>query len=249
MDHTLLEMHENEFGKDLNIAVVLEKIHCFDEGDGFGKAEPYLWPIFFKIDGEKVYFETIETLTLGGNALLHVVDGAQQNLGVQQVDAGDIVPIPSSIGKWKTTLKPIPIHDYDDWALAQGVVGVFCILMEQDHMSSRAAKACYKKLVQGIESALNGTIPYLNEQSRSISPQHMERFAASVNEAIEKSVIQNENLLRHIWTAINQDDVIGWKCFIYHHKELMDTKKKSFSCRWKNEGDWKISGSVRVYKS
>ncbi|WP_372367847.1 hypothetical protein [Candidatus Uabimicrobium sp. HlEnr_7] len=249
MDDTLLEMHENEIDKKLEIAVVLEKIHCFDEGDGFGKAEPYLLPIFFKIDGEQVYFETIETLTLGGKVQLHLVDGGQQNLGVEKVDAGDIVTIPSKIGKWRTTLKPIAIHDYDNWALAQGVIGVFCVLMEQDNMSSRVAKACYKKLAQGIESALNEAIPNLNEQQRSLSAEEVNDFAESISESVQRSVIQNQNVLENLWTAINQDDVIGWECFIYKHSELLSKKKKSFSRRWKNEGDWKICGSIRMYKS
>ena len=37
---------------DLNIEFKLERIHCHDEGDGIGNAEPYLWTVFFKIDGD-----------------------------------------------------------------------------------------------------------------------------------------------------------------------------------------------------
>ncbi|MEQ3637427.1 hypothetical protein [Alcanivorax sp.] len=34
----------------------LSKIHCIDEADSFGKAEPYLWPFYFKIDGQTLTF-------------------------------------------------------------------------------------------------------------------------------------------------------------------------------------------------
>src|SRR5690349_9758199 len=34
--------------------VRLSKLHCVDENDGTGNAEPYLWRVFFKLDGETV---------------------------------------------------------------------------------------------------------------------------------------------------------------------------------------------------
>jgi hypothetical protein len=32
----------------------LDEVRCNEEGDGFGSAEPYLWTMFFKIDGDSV---------------------------------------------------------------------------------------------------------------------------------------------------------------------------------------------------
>ena len=40
--------------KSLDVSLVLDHIQCIDEGDGPGLAEPYLWTLFFKIDGTSV---------------------------------------------------------------------------------------------------------------------------------------------------------------------------------------------------
>ena len=40
------------------VDITLRNIHCSDEGDGPGSAEPYLWTVFFKVDGDTVSFES-----------------------------------------------------------------------------------------------------------------------------------------------------------------------------------------------
>ena len=72
----------------LSTTVKLSSIHCRDEADGIGDAEPYLWTIFFKIDGETVK-HTPNTLTLTGDAVFHFGPGSHGNLGTKSVDAGD----------------------------------------------------------------------------------------------------------------------------------------------------------------
>jgi hypothetical protein len=91
----------------LNVWIRLDRIHCFDEGDGWGSAEPYLWPVFFKIDGETV--SMTDALKLSGTPTVVGTYGNHGNLGNTDVDAGDTIPIPESLGSWKTTLKPIPV--------------------------------------------------------------------------------------------------------------------------------------------
>ena len=70
----------------LPTTVKLSSIYCRDEADGIGDAEPYLWTIFFKIDGETIK-HTPNTLTLTGDAVFHFGPGSHGNLGTESVNA------------------------------------------------------------------------------------------------------------------------------------------------------------------
>ena len=48
--------------QSLDVSISLDRIHCIDEGDGPENAEPYLWVLFFKIDGDTVIFGENESL-------------------------------------------------------------------------------------------------------------------------------------------------------------------------------------------
>ncbi len=81
----------------LPTTVKLSSIHCRDEADGIGNAEPYLWTIFFKIDGETIK-HTPGQFVLNGNAVFKFGPGSHENLGTHAVDPGDTVQIPPAIG-------------------------------------------------------------------------------------------------------------------------------------------------------
>lgn len=123
----------------LNVVLKLNEIICHDEGDGWGSAEPYLWVIFFKIDGLSVWQNGI---MLGGEADFRFSYGSHNNLPNHHVDAGDIVQIPSNVGEWSTILQPIEIDDFQGNIIEiPGIVGVVTVLMEEDNVTSSGAEA------------------------------------------------------------------------------------------------------------
>jgi hypothetical protein len=90
----------------LPVSVKLSSIYCRDEADGIGDAEPYLWAILFKIDGETIR-QAPGLPLLVGDAVFHFGPGSHGNLGTRSVDAGETVQIPAAIGEWHTGLQPI----------------------------------------------------------------------------------------------------------------------------------------------
>ena len=64
---------------NLFVRIELDRIHCHDEGDAVGSAEPYLWTVFFMIDGSTVSVSS--SLTLDGTATVAFTPGSHGNLG------------------------------------------------------------------------------------------------------------------------------------------------------------------------
>jgi hypothetical protein len=118
----------------------VDKLKVLDDGEATGGSEPYLWSIFFKVDGDGVS-ATIDInddgvdLSLDGDPFVDSPDeGSHGNLELKDgtVRAGGLfepgglfgskeivtVDIPSAVGRFKTTLKPIPTTvkiDPDSW--------------------------------------------------------------------------------------------------------------------------------------
>src|SRR4051812_1199534 len=64
----------------------IDKLKCIDEGDGSGDAEPYLWIVFFKFDGDTVVVDNTNGFMLKGTATVIGTPGDHGNLGVAEVD-------------------------------------------------------------------------------------------------------------------------------------------------------------------
>src|SRR5262249_45587291 len=153
----------------LNVSINLDRIHAYDEGDGWGDAEPYLWTVFFKIDGDTMMLN--DSLRLVGTPVVVGTPGSHGNLGTNDVNEGDNVAIPEAIGYWQSLLKPIPVAESikplvgDD---LPGVIGVVTVLMEQDNVSDEGAEAGHQALNAGVLNALEQIVASLGVGKTSI---------------------------------------------------------------------------------
>lgn len=226
----------------LNVWIRLDRIHCFDEGDGLGVAEPYLWPVFFKIDGATV--SLTDSFTLSGTATVIGTFGHHGNLATTDVDEGDNVTIPESIGSWFTYLLPIPVAPaiagfVEDVA---GVVGVVGVLMEEDNVSDDGAVAGYNSLVASIQSGLDQVISTLGLTKQDITDEDIATIKNAVDSSVKRAIKNNQNFFENVWSGLNPDDQIGSEVFRFGHDTLAKGELINFDKRFTNEGDWQIFG-------
>lgn len=228
----------------LDTWIRLDRVHCHDEGDGIGNAEPYLWAVFFKIDGSTVRLN--ESLNLEGVATVQATNGSHGNLDNTDVDAGDTVPVPQDVGAWHTELVPIPVPESLSGLVADiaGVAGVVVVLMEEDNVSDAGALAGYQALVTEIRQRLNTLIPKLGIAHQTVTDQDVAELQNGISDAIEAAVKGAQSGWQNFWSWLNADDQIGSKFFSFGHDDLAKNVSIDFSQRWHNEGDWEIFGEA-----
>lgn len=229
----------------LQIQLELDRIRCYDEGDGWGSAEPYLWTVFFKVDGDTVALG--DDLFLHGTATVVTTPGSHGNLGDTDVDAGDTVIIPSAIGEFTTTLKPIPVPEFVKSLGVEdvgGVVGVVTVLMEEDNVSHSGAEAGHAALNTFVQQAINSLIPTLGVTHPEVTDEDIAALTAGAEGAIANAIKAAQSGWDNFVSWLNADDQIGNKVFTFSHDSLAADGSQSFSERWKNEGDWELFGHI-----
>lgn len=235
---------------DLNIVFKLDRIHCHDEGDGPGNAEPYLWTVFFKVDGDTLVVNTddLSHVFLQGPPTVVTTPGNHGNLGTSDVDEGDNVAVPAIIGEYRTVLKPIPLTTpVLGKSEVGGMVGCLVVLMEEDNTSDSDVARGHERLDSTVRDKLAellGTLSISNpEPSQADIDKMTDQIGAAVKDAIKDGVSVGEWLLGFG----NMDDQIGSAVFRFSHGELEAAAGGTipFSRRWKNEGDWELFGHIQ----
>lgn len=224
----------------------LDRLVCHDEADGWGNAEPYLWTVFFKIDGTTCRLG--DSLFLEGTATIYTTPGSHGNLGNTNVDAGDTVPIPASIGHLEMSLTPIPVPDSLSAigvTNAPAIAGCIAILMEEDNVTDAGANAGHQALNTAVQNALNNVIPTLGVLHQSITEAEINRITTQIQSQITDAIRNQQNWLENIWSWINSDDTIGTVVWIYSSKQLIEQNPINLNRRWTNDnGDWELFANI-----
>ena len=230
----------------VNIAIQLERIHCYDEGDSLGVAEPYLWGVFFKIDGTTAFVD--ESFQLQGTVQTFNTLGDHGNLGTTSVDAGDDITIPAQFG-YGDWLVPIPLRTpVGETTNVSGVIGCVIVLLEEDNTPGSAVAQGHGRLRIEVQAAIEQIIPTLNAGNLSPSAEEIAQMKEEVASKVEATIADNTSLWDWLAGVGNMDDKIGSEVFIFSQSDLMDagTGGIPFSKRWTEHGDWELWGRAWV---
>jgi hypothetical protein len=211
----------------IGVEIDLGKLKCHDEADKAGNSEPYLWSVFFKIDGTTCVLT--DKLFLRGTAVIKTSSGNHGNLvGGGGMDAGDVVRIPSALGHWKTGLVPIPSVDAPKLKVG-GVLGCIVVVLEEDETPNAAVAQGHQALNQAMQRELNALIPTFGIEKSAPSIQDIDQLAAKIKQAI-RSAIESKVGVGDWFTGLfggGQDDVIGTFKGIWSHADIQDSIGKA----------------------
>lgn len=145
----------------VRVRVQIADLLCRDEADGIGDAEPYLWPIFFKIDGDNY----VVANGLTGNPWIASTLGGHGNLDDTDVDAGHLTerfqtglahPNIPAVSNTVKNLEQVDAAATRNMAQTAKVIAENPILMrlkELETMKDIAEKIDEIKLVMGTDAA------------------------------------------------------------------------------------------------
>lgn len=236
---------------DLNIELKLERIHCHDEGDGPGSAEPYLWTVFFKVDGEMLVVNSNGPSGpfLQGAPTVVGTPGNHGNLGTTDVDEDDNIAIPAIIGEYRTVMKPIPLTTpLLGLTEVGGMIGCIVVLMEEDNTPASAIARGHEALDSKVRDALADVLGTLSIGKPEPTEEDIIALTDQIGNAVKNAIGDGVSVLDWIGGFGNMDDEIGSALFRFSHKQLEASGGSAipFSRRWDNEGDWELFGHIKA---
>lgn len=230
----------------LDVRLQLQRIKCIDEGDGIGSAEPYLWAVFFKIDGEKCFVNS--AFQLEGQAQIKPTYGNHENLPNHDVDAGEVINIPSSLGAdYRTRLVPLPLNQpIGSMTNTAAAMGCIVVLMEEDNTPNSAVANGHLALNRAVEDELNRLIPTLGIAKRSPTEQDIKDMKKRIGDAVKKAIKDKVTVGSWLLGAGNMDDQIGSEVFLFSPGDLKNIGAAGIPIekQWNNEGKWKLEGNI-----
>ncbi len=235
---------------NLNIEFKLDRIHCHDEGDGWGNAEPYLWTVFFKVDGDTCVVNSDgASIFLQGTPTVITTPGNHGNLGDTDVDEGDDVNIPSIIGEYRTMMKPIPLTTpLLGVSEVGGMIGCITVLMEEDDTSNSAIQLGHEALDRSVRERLQEVMGRLSVSNPEPTEEDFKAMSDAIGRAVQDAISHGVSIGDWILAFGNMDDKVGSEVFRFSHNGLEAAGGTSipFSKRWNSEGDWEIFGHIKA---
>jgi hypothetical protein len=239
--------------ENFNLTIVLHSVFCFygDDNDDFfsnGYSEPYLWVIMIKIDGEGLHQDGN---FLVGEAKFFFSPGSHGNIGGPM--GGGSRRIPAAVGRWQTSLKPIPISVVgQQLTTIPGVILCCAVLMEENLTPNSAVEAGHQSLNNLVKTTVANTIASMGlaglaadsaaEVALQASQGNTITLATAAQQTLNRrlkpvqdlftvaapanlvvTILQNLNLGGFLGTAIDRDKPMGVFFQLFSQAELART--------------------------
>jgi hypothetical protein len=235
----------------LYIKIGLNQLVCHHRADGWNYSEPYLWNVFFKVDGSCVTLNG--QFRLEGKPEYHFSEGSHGNLHAKDMQPGETIGIPKEVGEWKTSLTPIPLPYFTGGV--SGVIGLVSVLMEQNLVSGKGAEAGHQALNENVQKGLESILAQFDPKKIDINDidGSLRRFFESQAEEFDRigtlvgqAVMNAQNVVQNLISLVNKDAVIGYKIWDFSNAALEKANGElPFRHRWttRKYGDWEVKGS------
>ena len=125
-----------------------------------------------------------------------------------------------------------------------GVIGVVCVLMEEDNVSDSGADAGHAALNNGVRDAINQIVATRTVSNQDVTDAELAGFESQITSAVSSAIQDQQNFFENLWSWLNPDDSIGFKVFLFKHDDLASAGVVDFGQRFDNEGDWKLTGTI-----
>ncbi|MFD0362821.1 hypothetical protein ACFQZZ_15360 [Nocardia sp. GCM10030253] len=232
------------------LKIVIEKVHCLEEADDAGGAAPYLWALFFKVDGECYRFVNGR---LTGEPVIEPRNFRHGNLG--KSESGDTVfpfqdvAVPAEVGTWSTVLRPIEVLGNDMKAYA-GVIGA---LLEEDGTTNAILGKGYDKLVSGLRKELSNLVEELQtiyittgaQPTDAAIEERLQAIEARLTQDLERTLILATLFSFNVFAIADPDQRIGNFVERVDSDDFRNRQVRPIYHTWRGPaGIWSLSGSV-----
>ncbi len=234
-----------DFTRRRRVTLDLDKLTCVTPTDLVGGDEPYMWNVFFIIDGTTVTLG--ENLKLSGTASIATTAGSHGNLAVNGVGAGQTVQVPDSVGRFTPVLDlirfPVSLRDSLVGGIS-GVVGCVSVVLDQDLVADDAAEAGHQAFNAEVKRVLNELIPTLGVGNPAPSPDDVEALSGEIGEKVRAAILAEGSLLEDIFAGADPDDVIGFKVLLFPHSALLADAQQTLTVTFDDTGRYDMTVTI-----
>jgi hypothetical protein len=240
--------------KNLNCSIRFDRLECLDYPKG-RKSKPYLWFVFFKVDGSCV--RLTDKFRLEGDGIFYHSEGSHGNLGGKEVGTGEHITIPSKVGGCELQLVPIHVPIFEQKTAA--TLGILAVLLEEHNVSDGGAEAGHNKLKNEVAIAVSESLEAFDPREikfddiegsiQEYFQKRMDPYMVSIPKRVEKTIQKEQTLVQNLWSLVSKDQFIGVHVWNFSQNQLMlHNGRTELACEWNvpKLGHWKLRGEIQA---